>query len=52
MQIDVSGFAKVALTFDCQNGSQKRVRQEIYFRKNAARDVPKRQHRAASKLAG
>jgi hypothetical protein len=36
MQIDVSGFAKVRLTFACQNGSQKRVCRGKYFQKNSA----------------
>jgi hypothetical protein len=52
MQIDVSGFAELRLTFACQNGSQKRVRREKYLQTNPARVVPKGQQRAASKLAG
>ncbi|MCX5685485.1 MAG: hypothetical protein NT049_17650, partial [Planctomycetota bacterium] len=32
---DVSVFAKVALTFDCQNGSQNRLRRGKYFQKNS-----------------
>jgi hypothetical protein len=55
MQIDVSGFAKMGLTFACQNGSQNRVRREKYFQENRRRVggiMPKGQQRAASKLAG
>ncbi|MCX5684381.1 MAG: hypothetical protein NT049_11945, partial [Planctomycetota bacterium] len=59
IKFDVSVFAKVALTFDCQNGSQKRVWRGKYFQKNSStvneggiRDSGFGQQRAASKLAG
>jgi hypothetical protein len=52
MQIDVSGFGELRLTFAAKNGSQNEVAGEKYFQKNPVRGVPKRQQRAASKLAG
>ncbi|MCX5685160.1 MAG: hypothetical protein NT049_15975, partial [Planctomycetota bacterium] len=55
MQFDVSVFRKVALTFDCQNGSQKRLWRGKYFRENGGcvgGVMPISQQHAPSKLGG
>ncbi|MCX5684376.1 MAG: hypothetical protein NT049_11920, partial [Planctomycetota bacterium] len=52
---DVSVFAKVALTFDCQNGSQTRVRRGKYLEENGGCVgglMPNDNKHASSKLGG